>query len=74
MTKWRSSQLQKVYELVVAAGGAGLTRSDVAKQMGLQNGVYVTNLLREIVASGHLTETWEDDRRRPAYVYRAVAR
>lgn len=70
MTKWRQSQLQRVLDVVAAAGGVGVTRSQVAAALGLATGIYVTDLLRELVAGGYVNEAWDDDRKRPAYVYR----
>lgn len=73
MTKWKVRRWEQIYRAASAAGGAGLTRKEVAGALGLRKSEYLVQILRAMVAAGYLTEAWDDDRPHPSFVYAAVA-
>lgn len=73
MTKWRVRRWEQIYGVAAAAGGAGMTRKDVAGALGLRKSEYLVQILRAMVAAGWLREVWDDDRPHPSFLYIAVA-
>lgn len=54
MTSVRQSRLNMILEFVYAQGGAGVTRLEVSKRLGLVKGPHVIDMLNQCVSDGFL--------------------
>ena len=69
-TPYAEAQFGKVYEAISKAGEGGLTRSQVADVLELENTHHITDLLRQMVAVGWLVEFRLPTERRSPFRYR----
>lgn len=69
MTDERATKLDAIVTALIGAGVAGLTRSEIAKVLGIKKSPYLLQLIEQVENDGHAVKEFFEHCYPPRFVY-----